>query len=94
LRSNRTKNSGMSYFYYSLKGWIFLVSQVMYRNHNSVGSEKIQVRVLDEVAIYTCIDNPHGVNEHTIVENVLEFNPAKELCERHGFTQFNGGFKP
>jgi hypothetical protein len=52
------------------------------------------VKVLGEVAIYPCIDNPYGLNEHTRVEKVLEFNPTKGLGERHVFTQSNRGLKP
>jgi hypothetical protein len=47
------------------------------------------MRVLGKVAIYTCIDNSYLLNKHPIVDNVLEFNPTKELDEKHGFTQFN-----
>jgi hypothetical protein len=61
-------------------------AQVMDWNHNFVGWEKIQVRVLGEVAIYLCINNPYGLNEQPRVENVLEFNPTKGMGERHGFT--------
>jgi hypothetical protein len=47
------------------------------------------VRVLREVAIYQSINNLYGLNEHPVVENILKFNPTKELKERHGFTQSN-----
>jgi hypothetical protein len=36
------------------------------------------VRVLDEIAIYPWIDNPHGLNEHPIVEKILEFNSTMD----------------
>jgi hypothetical protein len=49
---------------------------------------------LGEVAIYPCIDIPYGLNEHTRVEDVLEFNPTKGLGERHDFSQSNRGLKP
>jgi hypothetical protein len=72
----------------------FLLSQAKDWNHNSIGQEKIRVKVLGEVAIYPCIDNPYGLNEHTRIEKVLEFNPTKGLGEIHGFTQSNRGLKP
>jgi hypothetical protein len=50
-----------------------------------------QVRVLTEVVIYLCIDNPYGLNKYLRVEKDLEFNSIKGLGERHCFTQFNGG---
>jgi hypothetical protein len=62
-------------------------------NHNSVGREKIQVRVLSDIVNYLLIDNPYRLNENPRVEKVLEFNPTKGLCERHGFTQSNEGLK-
>jgi hypothetical protein len=51
------------------------------------------VRVLCEVAIYPCIDNPYGWNEHQRVENVFKFHPTKGVSERHIFTQSNGELK-
>jgi hypothetical protein len=29
--------------------------------------------IIDEVAIYICIDNSYELNEHTTIEDVLEF---------------------
>jgi hypothetical protein len=52
------------------------------------------MRVLSEIAIYLCIDNPYGLNEHLRAEKVLEFNPTKGLGERHGFTQPNQQQQP
>jgi hypothetical protein len=52
------------------------------------------VRVLGEVAIYPCINNPYGLNKHSRVEKVLEYIPTKRLSEKHGLVQFNRGLKP
>jgi hypothetical protein len=60
----------------------------------SVRKKNQRARVLSEVAIYPCIDNPCGLNGDTKVDGVLEFNPTKVLGERHDFTQSNGGLKP
>jgi hypothetical protein len=56
--------------------------------------KKTWARVLCEVAIYPWIDNSYRWNEHPRVENVLKFNPTKELSERHIFSQSNGELKP
>jgi hypothetical protein len=51
------------------------------------------VRVLSDIVNYLLIDNPYRLNENPRVEKVLEFNPTKGLCERHGFTHSNEGLK-
>jgi hypothetical protein len=98
-RSNPMKNPDLPFFSYSVKpsldsspkAWICFTIP-------SPGLEP-QLResvksILGEVAIYPCIDIPYGLNEHTRVGDVLEFNPTKGLGERHDFSQSNRGLKP
>jgi hypothetical protein len=36
------------------------------------------VKALDEVAIYACIDDQYGLNEHLRVEKILNLIPKKD----------------